>query len=189
MMTFRHASQRSSRQAATPRIWTPTSSWSNFHTRQNVPRRALSNRLQSSPTPRRARRPPPTAYRSFPSNQTSANGLPSFARNLPTSSTLFQRFIAIAMGHLTRYRALMVLASSRDGATVVKTRTHPAHHHVASLGVRPFFRLWARRRWRAMLACSSDRRYAWTSPWTSPALAGGRPRSARVGLGGPRRPG
>ena len=122
MMTFTHASQPSSRQAATPRMWTRTSSWMRFHTRQNVPRRSPSNRLQSAPRCRRARRSTTMAYSSFPSNQTAANGLPSFARNLPTSHTLFQRFIAISICPLTRDRALMVSALSRDGVTVVKTR-------------------------------------------------------------------
>jgi hypothetical protein len=170
MMTFTHASQPSSCHAATPRMWTLISSWLSFHTRQNVPRRSPANRLQSAPRCRRARCSTTTAYSRFPSNPTSAHGLPSFARNLPTSHPLFQRFIAIASCHLTRYRALMVFAESRDGATVVKTRPHPAQNSVVSFGGCPFFRLWVRMRCRATLACSSASRYAWIEPRTSPRL-------------------
>src|SRR5262249_26143570 len=75
-----------------------------------------SKRLHSTPSWRRVHRSTTKAYRSFPSNQTSANGLPSFARNLPTSNTLFQRFIAISICHLTRYKALMASALSKEGA-------------------------------------------------------------------------
>jgi hypothetical protein len=170
MMTFTHASQPSSCQAATPRMWTLISAWLRFHTRPNVPRRAPSPRLQSAPRCRRARGSTTTAYSRFPSHQTAAHGRPSCARHLPTATTRFQRFIAIAIGQRTRYRALLVAAESRDGATVVKTRTHPAQNRVVSVGVCPFFRLWGRRRWRATLACSAARRYAWLAPRTSPRL-------------------
>jgi hypothetical protein len=181
MMPFTHASQPSSRQAAPPRMWTLTSSWRSFPTRQNVPRRSPSNRLPSAPRCRRARRSTTMAYSSFPSHQTAANGRPSVARNWPPSHPLFQRFIALAMCHLTRDRALRVSARSRDGATVVKTRTHPAQNSVVSFGVRPCFRLWGRSRCRATLACSSARRDAWREPCTSPRL-GACPRTSRVRL-------
>jgi hypothetical protein len=181
MMTFTHASQPSSGPAAPPRRWTLISSWLRCHTRPNVPRRAPSHRLQSAPRCRRACCATTTASSSFPRHQTSAHGRPSGARHVPTSNTRFPRCIALSMGHRTRYRALLVSAERRDGATVVKTRTHPAQHRVVSCGVCPGCRLWVRRRWRATWACAAERRDAWREPRTAPRL-GACTRTSRVRL-------
>lgn len=59
LITCRHASQPSSRQASTLRRWTPTASGMRGHTRQHVPRLAAAPRLPSGPHGRRARRSPP----------------------------------------------------------------------------------------------------------------------------------
>jgi hypothetical protein len=182
MMIFRHAAQPSSRQAAPPKMWTRTAAWLRFHTRHNVPRRAPSKRVQSAPSRRRARRSTTRAYSTFPSHQTAAHGLPALARHCPPSNTLCHRFIALSIGHLTRDSALMVVARRRAGATVGQTRTQPAPNRVASLGVRPFFRLCPWRRCRAVVACSSDSRYAWTEPCTTAARAGACPWTALVRL-------
>ena len=167
-LTFTHASQPFSCHAAPPRMWLRLSSGLSCHTRQPVPRRSPSHRLPSAPRGRRARGSPTTAYSRFSSHQTSAHGRPSCARTWPTSHTRFQRCSAIAIGHLTRSRALLVAAERRDGATVVKTRPPPAQPRVVAGGVCPVCRLGVRRRGRATWACAAARRYAWREPRPAP---------------------
>jgi hypothetical protein len=171
------ASPPASRPAAPPRTWTPISSCLSCHTRHHVPRRSWSHGRQAAPPCRRARRSPPTADRSCPRHQPAANGRPARARTWPPATPLFPRFLALALGPLRRDSARMVLAPRRDGATVVKTRTPPAHNRVVSWGGRPVCRRWGRRRWRALVACSADRRDAWPGPRTAPRL-GAWPRTA-----------
>ena len=75
----------------------------------------------------------------------------AFARNASTSSTLFQRFMAISTCQRHRYRAMIIWAESTAGASVVKTNTQPATKMLSALGV-PFL-CPCRHLCRARLAC------------------------------------
>jgi hypothetical protein len=192
LITCRHASQPSSRQASTPRRWTPTASGMRGHTRQHVPRLAAAPRLPSGPHGRRARRSPPQAYRRVPSPQPAANGRPAGAPHVPTSTPRFPRAVALALGPLPRSRALLGAARSRQGPPGVKPSPHPAQPRVVAVGVRPVCRRWARLRGRAPSAGASARRSAGRAPRTASGLVGARtgPSLGRLGAhGGARQPG